>query len=310
MPCGSIVAKWLLTVLALFADVWVEKMTHTHVHSTKMDTPTLTSSTHTYQQIHARKHTHRQKTGTSEHLNIWTSDMMFQFQLQCFLMENSVENLMLQCLSKREHDSWLFCLFSFTCIYLLYMCFSLTSLTWTSKGLREYDCQGTEHTQKEHNFSCTASLLHFSLFIIYTSACDICAHMYVSFTAWWLSLWPHPHAHNLFCLGSHCVSIWVHLELCHVTYSLLNAAFVFASGWTLLRQALDLTWAMFFGTPPWLILTELWIALQQTRVVFFVQRKWRKEVFFFYLANSTFCVCCTTNYKYTEYIYILFVTCV
>lgn len=54
---------------------------------------------------------------------------------------------------------------------------------------------------------------------------------------------------------------------CRVTYSLLGAALVLASGWTRPRRALDLTRAMFSGTPPWLILTELLrFKLQQTRV--------------------------------------------
>lgn len=137
------------------------------------------------------------------------------------------------------------------------MCFTLTSLTWTSEGPRE-DCQGTECTQNEQDFA----VLHNCLY-------SICLYM-------------HMHVHATYCtmtstISSHAqtnylcrqwLSYWVHLKLCRVTCSLLAAALVLPSGWTRPRQALDLTWAMFSGAPPWLILSELFGSqLWQTRVL-------------------------------------------
>lgn len=245
MPRGSIVAKWLLTLLALFLDVCAEKTTHTY-HSR----PTNINLLNTHKQLHPCKDAH-----TNTGMQTETFGLMF------WILAFSDGKLNGKCdapVSLEEGRWQSLCSPSFTCICLLYMCFSLTLLTWTSEGLREKDCQGTESTQKEHNFGCVA-LLHLAVFIIScVSTQNIWACMYVcvSFSAWWLALKPHKHRKNI-CLGSQCVSIWVWLELCHVTYSLLGATHIFASGWTHPRQALDLTWAMFSGTPSWLILTEL-----------------------------------------------------
>lgn len=76
--------------------------------------------------------------------------------------------------------------------------------------------------------------------------------------------------HTIYLSGQWvCVSIWVLLKLCRVTYSLLGAALVLASGWTRPRQALDLTWAMFSSTRPWHILTEpvLFLSCDRLRVL-------------------------------------------
>lgn len=107
-----------------------------------------------------------------------------------------------------------------------------------------------------------------SVFIIHMSACDICAHMYVSFTAWWLSLGPHvhTHAHNLFvwalsvspfgALSCHMQSAQRCIRLC------LRVDASKTSTWFDLGHVF---WYTTMAPPYW----TLWIPLQQTRVVSF-----------------------------------------
>lgn len=150
------------------------------------------------------------------------------------------------------------------------MCFTLTSLTWTSEGLREKDCQGTECTQKEQDFRCNCfTAPSFRVYILHVYIQHMCMYVHVCIIYCLMAAIVTTYTRTqTICLGSQWVSIWVRLKVCHVTYSLLGAALVLASGWTRPRQALDLTWAMFSGTSPWLILTELFGSqLWPTRVL-------------------------------------------
>ena len=133
------------------------------------------------------------------------------------------------------------------------MCFTLTSLTWASKGLREVDCQGTACTQKEQDYLCLAAP-SYCLCILHVYIQHMCMCVHVSLTAWHTHIYTDTHTHTqAICLCRQCVSIWVALKPRHVTYSLLGARLVLASGRTRPRRVLDLTWAMFSGTPTWLI---------------------------------------------------------
>ena len=132
------------------------------------------------------------------------------------------------------------------------MCFTLTSLTWACKGLREVDCQGTACTQKEQSLSLPRCSVLLSMYptCLHTTYVHVCACVY----HWQPNTHTHTHTRTqAICLCRQCVSIWVALKPRHVTYSLLGARLVLASGRTRPRRVLDLTWAMFSGTPTWLI---------------------------------------------------------
>lgn len=122
--------------------------------------------------------------------------------------------------------------------------FTLTSPTWTSNSQRGgKDCQGTMHAERlSTDFSCLC-VAHVRVRVRHLLHADFRRrHRTCTHTSY---LWRQ------------YLSSWVHSKLCRVTCSLLGAAHVLPSGRTRPRQELDLTGAMFSGTPPQPFLSEL-----------------------------------------------------
>lgn len=90
------------------------------------------------------------------------------------------------------------------------------------------------------------------------------------------------------CPGSVCVCVHLgFLELCHVTYSLLGAALVFASGSKCPRQTLDLTGAMFSCRSPQLIFRAQLLQKSFVFVDFEYSRDWWMLVLYFFCLKMT-----------------------
>lgn len=142
---------------------------------------------------------------------------------------------------EKEHDSWLFRLLSFSCIYLLHMCFTLTSPTCNKPQPGALTLSESSARRRNKTFA----VFHLSLCSICQSAvceCHLTSTTYAQT--------------QTICGGSDCPVGFICNSFMFAC-SLLSAALVLPSGWTCLRQVLDLTRAMFSGTRARLILSEL-----------------------------------------------------
>ena len=150
------------------------------------------------------------------------------------------------------------------------MCFTLTSLTWASKGLREVDCQGTACTQKEQDYLCLTAP-SYCLCILHVYIQHMCMCVHVSLTAWHTHIYTDTHTHthtSYLSLPSVCVHLGCfETPSCHIQSARCSARPCLRPHSSKTSAWLDLGHVFWYTNMAHPVLNSLGSQLWQTRVL-------------------------------------------